>query len=224
MKARSVAVAALATCGASWLIAYIRGARLRAAPRVPLEAALAQAKTGDLVVFKSVYGSGAFDIPTRMITPVTHVGMVVKNRGVTSIVETHAAGDTRRLGVYSSGVHTYPLDQRVRAYEGDVFICQMTAQLDSRGEHALRAALTELSTVAFEADQRGHYVKHCLVNRRPPSGTPRDKMFCSEFLALALVRAGLLPPDTNTECMTPSALLDVRVNDYPLFTNLVRIK
>lgn len=184
---------------------------------------LLHVKTGDLLVCRSRYG--AWDLPGRIMSPVTHVGMVVRDHsGACIVVETHAAGDTKQLGVAESGVHVYPLDQRIQTYEGQVYLCQMTSHLSAQQEHALRKALMDLKDVPFESNYRRHFITHCFVGRRCPTGQPREAMFCSEYLALALVHAGLLPSDTITECMSPSSLLDMQVNGYPLFTNLVRVK
>ena len=189
---------------------------------VSLEHALTKVKTGDLVVCRSRYG--ALDLPVRIVSPVTHIGMVVRDHSGARVVETHAAGDTKQLGVTESGVHAYPLDQRIRTYEGQVYLCQMTSRLNAQQERALRKALMDLKDVPFESNYRNHFITRCFIGRRQPTGQPREAMFCSEYLALAMVHAGLLPPDTITECMSPSSLLDLRVNDYPLFTNLVRVK
>ena len=218
----TIAATALAVCAALWLVSYVQGARLRAAPFASLESALATAKTGDLIVFKSRIGSW-YSLLSRSLSPATHVGMVVRESDTVNIVESHARGDTRHLGVITGGPHTYPLGQRAATYDGTVYMCQLAVPLSEQQEKDLREALLFLMPVPYDTKPTSHYIKKCLLTRNPPA-PPRDAMFCSEFLATALVRAGLLPPDTDTQCVTPSSLLDAKDSTgHPLFTNLVRL-
>lgn len=225
MRARTVALAVAGACAASCLVSYVRAARLRGAPVVPLQVALAGAKTGDLVVFR--HRKAPWDVQGQvslMVSAVTHAGLVVRDAdGTVRVVETHAAGDTRALGVQAGGVNTYPLEQRARAYAGDVYLCRLAVPLDAGRERALRAALRELAGVPFETGFRTHYLRRCVVRAGQRAAEPRDKMFCSEFVGLALVRAGLLPRETDTQCLTPESFLDARVDGHPLYTDLVRL-
>ena len=222
MRARTVALAVAGACVASWLVVYVKGARLRGAPVVSLRDALARATTGDLVVFRHRVSS--LDLASRLVSAATHVGMVVRDAdGTVTVVETHSAGDTRALGVATGGVHAYPLDQRARAYDGEVYLCRLAVPLSPGQEAALRAAVRELSGVPFETRFKRHYASKCLVRTGRRGAEPRDQMFCSEFLGLVLVRAGLLPPDTDTQCLTPESFLHARVEGRPLYTDLVRL-
>ena len=217
-----MALAAVAAFAASWLVSYARAMRLRGAPAVPLDVALAAARTGDLVAFRH-RTTMPWDLPSRMVSAVTHVGVVVRDNGVVKVVETHNVGDTRALGVFDGGVHAYPLDQRARAYDGEVYLCRLAVPLSPGQEAALRAAVRELSGVPFETRFKRHYASKCLVRTGRRGAEPRDQMFCSEFLGLVLVRAGLLPPDTDTQCLTPESFLHARVEGRPLYTDLVRL-
>lgn len=162
-------------------------------------------RTGDLVLFRHRDA----DPVQQLVTAFSHVGMAVEVGGDVWILETHAAGDVKALGVLSGGVHMYPLRARVRAYEGCVYALRLHPWVALDVANMWRQ-LPALTGIPFYTRYRDHYMGQCLVNKvcggcLPP--TRRKGMFCSEFVGLLLKVMRAMPPDAPLGCLAPESFV-----------------
>lgn len=200
-----------------------RLAWLRDIPRVPLEAVYSHLDTGDLLLFRWKHAGLQYDLAS----PFTHVGMVLDRDGTKLVLETHAAGDGKDLGVDRSGVNLYDLRRRVATYKGDTYILKARPGLVSDAAKAIPLAnLNTYVSIPYYDEFAAHIGMYCLPKRvcNACFGRPaRAGMFCSEFVGHVLRHMGALPREVDVQCLTPTSFVGLHAGGRPLFNGLYKL-
>jgi len=168
----------------------------------------AHAKTGDIVLFQW-HEAG----PSRLVSHMSHVG-VIERRGSNLLVwEAHAAGDASYLGVKSGGIHVHPLTPRLRGYDGMLAWSPLRTPLTTAEDGRLLAFLGGMHGTAFDDEHTSRFIKKCLLGLPvAPNGT----MFCSEFVAAAFEAAiPGHPRKKSAGCHTPDDVVDLALHHPP---------
>lgn len=194
-------------------------------PCMPLKTVYTSLRTGDLVLFRYNEASLAHDL----VSPFTHVGMVVDFDGKKCIIESHNRGDAKALGVLDGGVHVYDLKDRVRTYEGCTFVLRMRHGLhvDPGAEKYMKSKIPEeYAAIPYYESYASHIGMYCLP--KALCDTCFDKpvrrgMFCSEFVGLLLGDLGVLPPGRDVDCLTPTSFVNIRVGGVRVYTDPVKV-
>lgn len=180
-----------------------------------LEDAIANGKTGDLVLFQWYY----VDVAHKLVSRYSHVGMFVRDpsSGRLFIAEAHNVSDTRHHGIYSGGVHLYPAKERLQKYTGNTYLQPLNQPLAwSLQSKILKRLTTHYNKMPFYQKYRKHYLFNCLMNRA--LGVVEKQYgshFCSEFVAVLFKDAGLLAAEEDTQCYTPESVSKMPlVNGY----------
>lgn len=197
-----------------------RGVRVQGLPSDGVDSL----RTGDVILFRWRGISGAHEL----VSAFSHVGLVVVPRdGTRWVVEIHKDGDARAMGVEGGGVRAYPLRQRVATYPGTAYALKLDRARFDVDAAAILGALPELVSTPYDTAHKTHLGEHCVPKAVCPScfgpSPKRDGMFCSEFVGVLLQRAGVLPSDTDTGCLTPESFVHVRVNGRRAFPALTRL-
>jgi len=74
--------------------------------------------TGDIILFRSY----KIDIIHDIISPFTHIGLIIVQNNNYYILETHKKGDTKYMGFDTEGPNLYALYERLSKYKGELFI------------------------------------------------------------------------------------------------------
>lgn len=179
-------------------------------------------KTGDIILFS---GKGLISAGIMAMTrsPWSHVGMVLKLPEYDFIViwesTTLSKAKDLRSDSFKKGVQIVPLSERFKGYDGKAAVRRLLdADLDGSETDALMEFRKEVAGRDYEED------KLELFNSAwdgPFGGNEEDlsSLFCSELVAEAYQRMGLLPEEKPSNEYTPAdfgekaelALLDGRL-------------
>ena len=195
--------------------------------KLNLDDAYDLAETGDIIYFrwKDV------EFQHELISPFTHIGVVVSNQrsGEKYIIETHLAGDTSNMGVFTGGIHVYPFKLRLEKYEGHTFLSQLND--NDRPLMNVPEFLGKVkqykTTIPFHDDYNGYFKRNCLKNRICKNCFDIEEkkgMFCSEFTAFCLKELGIVEQDFNHKCMVPGDFRYIENSDgRNIYKNLIKI-
>jgi len=176
-------------------------------------------QTGDLVLFRW----HTVDILHDIISPFTHVGMVISLNNKKYILETHLKGDTKHMGNEAGGVHLYDLQKRIEMYEGDNFILKIKDNLiNDTNSQTLYNNFDLYSKIPFYDNYRGHYKNYCLPKMACDkcfAYYERKGMFCSEFVGFLLQELKILDKKHPIDCLTPSSFLYLNIGNNTNNTN-----
>ena len=190
-------------------------------------------KTGDLLLFKS----RCWDVVVAVRTSFTHVGLVCIVDDTSFVVETHGDDD---IPGQRGGVHMYKAAERIRGYDGTVAHLPLRHPLTREQTCRLLARAAELQAVPYDANHKTHFLKNCLPRCVPgfswfswfsswfvwgehyPEKPGRSAMFCSEFVAVLLQSAGVLPREADAACMAPDDFIGMRQFAEPSEMNIAK--
>lgn len=187
-----------------------------------------EAETGDLILFRW----HTVDVLHELFSSFTHVGMIIEINSKKYILETHLKGDTIHMGYKSGGVHIYDLEERINMYEGDNYILKINRDLINKSnEKILYDNLQDYLLIPFQDEYRDHYTNVCIPNMFCDGCVKSTKkgMFCSEFIGFLLRELGILNEKVNTNCLTPSSFIDMKIIDtkndrkIPIYDNIYKI-
>lgn len=164
------------------------------------------ARTGDVVLFQW-HAPG----PSRLVSTMSHVGVVERRGRHLYIWEAHAAGDADYLGVETGGVHVHPLVPRLKGYDGAMTWAPIRRPLTPSEETRLLTFLRRMRGKAFDDKHTSRYVSECLLGISKP---PSSSVFCSEFVAMAF-DAVFGRRRASTTCYTPDQVIDPRTHHPP---------
>lgn len=184
------------------------------------------AETGDIIYFR--WNTVAFE--HEILSPFTHIGIVIiKSDGIKYILETHLAGDTSNIGIFSGGVNIYPLKLRLENYKGHKFISKLS-NLFRPNYNDTQNFISKIDyykkNIPFYDDYKEYFINHCLKNRIFYSEL-KDKngMFCSEFIGYCLIELNIINKDFNFKCLVPGDFRFIKYNGKLLYDtdNLIKI-
>lgn len=178
-------------------------------------------QTGDLVLFRW----HTVDILHDILSPFTHVGMVISLNNKKYILETHLKGDTKHMGHETGGVHLYELQKRIDMYEGDNFILKIKDNLiNDDNFQTLYNNFSLYSKIPFHDNYTGHFKNYCLPKMACDkcfAYYKRKGMFCSEFIGFLLQELKILDKKHPIDCLTPSSFLYLDIgNDTNNINNI----
>lgn len=192
-------------------------------PTRKLHTEFASLRTGDIILFRNKRASLAHDL----VSPFTHIGMVVVHGDKKLTLETHAPGDTKALGVDRGGVNMYDLNRRLETYQGMMYVLKARPGLINRGAQAiLKRNIAKYMTIPYDDGAIAHIGMYCLPKRVCNvcfKAQERTRMFCSEFLGLVLQDMGILPPHLEIGCLTPTSFVNLTQNGTRLFPTLYKV-
>lgn len=176
-------------------------------------------QTGDLVLFRW----HTVDILHDIISPFTHVGIVIILNNKKYILETHLKGDTKHMGNEAGGVHLYELQKRIDMYDGDNFILKIKDNLiNDTNSQTLYNNFSLYSKIPFHDNYTGHYKNYCLPKMACDkcfAYYERKGMFCSEFVGFLLQELKILDKKHPIDCLTPSSFLYLNIGNDTNNTN-----
>ena len=166
------------------------------------------AKTGDIILFQ--YHTPG---PSRLVSTMSHVGIVERRGRHLYIWEAHAKGDADYLDVETGGVHIHPLAPRLKGYSGITTWAPVRRPLTPAETVNLQAFLREMHGTAFDDKHTSRYVAECLLGM--PSKPPSSSVFCSEFVAMAFDAVFGRRRARSTTCYTPDQVIDPMTHQPP---------
>jgi hypothetical protein len=188
-------------------------------PTYTIDNTYESAKTGDLILFRW----HSVDIFHEMISPFTHVGMVVELNHQKYILETHSPGDTLHMGYETGGVHLYPLKQRISMYKGSNFLLKLNKNYNISIDENM---IVQYYSIPFYDKYRQHYTEYCLPKKicnECISSKKLESMFCSQFIGFLLQETGILDKNVNIDCLIPNDFITIQNKNGKLYNELYKI-
>ena len=158
-------------------------------------------KTGDIVLF---HGTGLIPRIVRWWTGSpkwSHIALIVKSHDVDAVfcfesTTLNKTGDIT-AGTQVRGVQLSALSSRIKTFNGRVAIRRLEKPLTKLQEKKVYGFMKEVRGRAYERD------KMQLINAANNSAEDLTSIFCSELVAEAYQRAGLLPADKPSNSYYP---------------------
>jgi hypothetical protein len=176
--------------------------------------------TGDLIYFKYTNAEWYYEL----VTPFTHIGMVVKINNELYILESHVRGATEIIGMDTEGVNLYPLKLRIQTYKGHVFASKLNSEFmpDNKRIEYFMSRIDYYKSIPFKNDSKQFFIKNCITNKYSASN-PTGSLMCSEFIGLCLKDLGILDPTFNYICVLPGDFQYLKKNNKRIFEKYVKI-
>ena len=165
-----------------------------------------QLKTGDLVLFS---GKRVMSAVIKAVTRSrwSHVGMVFNfpEYDFVTVWESTIHGEVRDVssGHLKKGVQLVPLSNRVHRYNGRIAIRHLSKPIPKEKIDDLNTLRLELRDRPYEKD-RMELAKAAYDGIAGKNEEDLTSVFCSELVAEAYQRAGLLTEDTPSNEYTPA--------------------
>ena len=164
-------------------------------------------KTGDIILFSGKGGTSA-GIKWATLSKWSHVGIIVNlpEYDFVTVWESTTLSTTIDLDTNKArkGVQLIPLSARVNGYDGDIGVRQLTgvdsSQLDVKALMELRK---EISGKKYEQSQI-ELIKAAYDGPFGRNSEDLSSLFCSELVAEAYQRLGLLSEDKPSNEYTPA--------------------
>lgn len=189
-------------------------------------------KTGDVILFS---GKSGFSAGIKWMTKShwSHVGMAIRLPDWDTVLlwESTTLNDIQDVesGLEKKGVQLVPLSLRIANYRGDVAVRHL---LDVEFTIAMIASLKELRTELKNRPYEQDKVELVKSVYEGPWGTNQEdlsSLFCSELVAEAYQRLGLLPLEVPSNEYTPKdfskagriKLLKGKLGDEVVLKNIV---
>jgi hypothetical protein len=172
-------------------------------------------KTGDIVLFS---GKGVFSdiIKYGTLSKWSHIGMIlyIPEYDFLTVWESTTLNNVNDLesGVPRKGVQLVPLSDRVQKYSGDITVRQLKGgTLSSDSLHKLMLLRKELRGKPYEKSK----IELLKAVYDGPLGNNKEDLssiFCSELVAEAYQRLGLLPESIPSNEYTPGDFSEKKMN------------
>lgn len=167
---------------------------------------LNQLKTGDIVLFS---GKGGISTGIKWVTfsQYSHVGMVVNlpEYSVVTLMESTTLSKVKDIesGQYIKGVQIVPLNERVGSYDGKITVRQLEGvSLDQSALRGLISFRNEVKGRAYETNKI-ELLKSAFDGYFGHNDENLSSLFCSELVAEAYQRLGLISDDLPSNEFTP---------------------
>lgn len=162
-------------------------------------------QTGDLILFR--YSNT--ELTFRMISKYTHVGMVLQSKCKLYVVECHP--NTVCECKNNGGVHVYPLDQKIKTYDGSLYFCKMNLSTFQRRriKKVIHKNLESYKKKKFELDIHVMLLNAVLHKKYPASS---KKMYCSQFI-MQIYKDAKIYKNTTPLPITPDVFLKESLGD-----------
>jgi hypothetical protein len=158
--------------------------------------------TGDLVLFS---GKGRVSFGIRLATRSrwSHVGMAIRFSGSAEVFLWEATAEQSNRDAVEAGVRLMPLRERLRRYKGEVAVRHLDVHRAPERLSALHAFRAEVEGRPYE-QSRLELLRSVYEG---PFGANREELssiFCSELVAAAYQRMGLLADHPPSNEYTPA--------------------
>lgn len=132
-------------------------------------------QTGDLILFR--YSDT--ELTFRMISKYTHVGMVLKTSKGLYVIECHP--NTVCECKNNGGVHVYPLDKKIKTYDGSLYFCKM--DLTSAQRRQVKKVILK-NLESYKKKKFELYISTMLLSAVLHKKYPISikNMYCSQFI------------------------------------------
>lgn len=131
--------------------------------------------TGDIILFRYV----TTDLVFRFVSKFTHVGMIIKKNGILYIIECHP--NTLCECKNNSGTHIYPLVQKLKTYDGTLYLCKMdlTDTQRKRIKNTVIKNQKNYKQISFEFDTMILLISAIIHQKYPVN---KKNMYCSQLV------------------------------------------
>jgi hypothetical protein len=190
------------------------------APHVSFERVLSHCLTGDIILFRYHTTNTAH----TLVTPFSHIALVLRVDGVPFLLESHQKGDTKHMNVTTGGVHVYSMEGRISMYQGDVFYMPLSRQFRNPKQCAKRAN-TILNRIKdyYEIPFVENYISYFVKNLVKPPDPKMNGMFCSEFLCSVFKDMKFVPQRIDCRFLTPESFIYIKHNNVPVYEDVTKI-
>jgi hypothetical protein len=156
-------------------------------------------KTGDIILFKY----NKINLIHEIVSPFSHVGIVVIINNKSYILETHEKGHTLYMGFNNDGVNLYNLYDRLYKYKGTTYLLKMKKPFSIENINNLINNIPNYLKIPYINNYKKYYFNNCIINKQNNysyTGT-NEGMICSEFIAYVL--QDILNYKINYKCVSP---------------------
>lgn len=176
------------------------------------------AKTGDLICFRWNYVDTLF----RIFSNFSHVGMIIKIKGILYVLETHPNEDNK----VNSGVHLYLLESRIKKSLGTYFYTKLNTTDTKRKKIETHVKLNlqkYKENIKFDDDFKFIFVQNFIYNLISLKLQKKKTMFCSEFIGNILKKTHIYYHENLTSLHPGSFLNLIKKNKLNLYQPLLQL-
>lgn len=182
------------------------------------------AKTGDLIYFRWNYVNTLF----RIFSYFSHVGMIIKIKGILYILETHPdeKNKNKNKNKINSGVHLYLLESRIKKSIGTYFYTKLNVSSKKRKDIQIHIKLNlkkYKKDIKFDNNFKFVFVQNYIYNLLNIKLHKRKEMFCSEFIGNILKKTNIYYHKNLTSLHPGSFLYLMKKNNLNLYKPLRQI-
>ena len=176
---------------------------------ISLNDAYNNVKTGDVLYFIT---NRYYNIPIFLKPIIAHLGMIIEINGEKYVIELHAEGDIKEIGVNKAGgVNIYPFKQRIKAYNvGNVYLAKLSNEKRPPSQY-INQFINNIDNykknIPFNKNYKRYGIKNCLLHRVCKNCFTLEKtqgMFCSEFVAFCLKELNIID---SYKCTLPDEII-----------------
>ena len=153
-------------------------------------------KTGDIILFRH----NKIDFIHEIISPFTHVGIIIIINNKSYILETHEKGSTVYMGFNNDGVNIYNLYDRLNKYNGITYLLKLIKPLSNNNINYLINNIPKYLKIPYINNYKNYYFYNCLLSF---NNNNKKGMICSEFIYYLLQDIFNNNINNNYKCTSP---------------------
>jgi hypothetical protein len=139
-------------------------------------------KTGDIILFRY----NKINFIHELVSPFTHIGIIILYNNKSYILESHIKGDTLYLGYNNEGVNIYNLYDRLNKYEGTTFLLKLNQPLSNKSINNLINNISKYKNIPYINNYKKYYFNKCINIFYNNQLQINDGMICSELISYIL--------------------------------------
>lgn len=166
-------------------------------------------KTGDIILFRY----NKIDFIHDIVSPFSHIGIVIIINDKSYILETHEKGNTLYMGFNNEGVNLYNLYDRLYKYNGITYLLKLKKTLSTENINYLINNIPKYLKIPYINNYKKYYFNNCINlfnNEQNNNG-----MICSEFISYVL--QDIFNYKKNYKCVSPVDFVYNNLYDNKLF-------
>lgn len=149
--------------------------------------------SGDLILFR--WSNIGFI--HHLYSPFTHVGIIIKLDRL-YIIENHGFNDTLKMGYNTTGVNIYPFDERIKHYNGNVYLLKLNYVLSKKKINKITNFINIYKKkIIFPKKNQFFFIYKCIFNGIRDN---KYKIVCSEFIYMVLIKCNIIKKRSNNYC------------------------
>lgn len=154
-------------------------------------------KTGDIILFRH----NKIDFIHELISPFTHIGIIIIINNKSYILETHEKGNTLYMGFNNDGVNIYNLYDRLNKYNGITYLLKLIKPLSNNNINYLINNIPKYLKIPYINNYKNYYFYNCLLSLN--NNNNKKGMICSEFISYILQDIFNNNNNNNYKCTSP---------------------